>query len=189
MRCGKFRLFRAGQTTENLGTASVRHVAQTEIVVVVEIGALLPTESATPTFVAAPVLVSPPVVVKYVQFRSRCGVCDAHICGHVCTCFSCYRVRCDSSIHRFFRNSSFHKSSADQQSVTTATVATGGDVEVVEIGARTPDVCHVIRLGSTSCFTVAGCGEDSRDDTRQPSTGSSTSFVVVQRQTSVVQTI
>ena len=56
-----------GQTTENLGTAPVRHVAQTEIVVVVEIGALLLTESATPMFVAAPVLVSPPVVVKYVQ--------------------------------------------------------------------------------------------------------------------------
>ena len=49
------------------GTAPVRHVAQTEIVVVVEIGAPLPTESATPMFVAAPVLVSPPVVVKYVQ--------------------------------------------------------------------------------------------------------------------------
>ena len=56
-----------GQTTETLGTALVRHVAQTEIVVVVEIGALLPTESETLLFVAAPVLVSPPVVVKFVQ--------------------------------------------------------------------------------------------------------------------------
>ena len=62
-------------------------------------------------------------------------------------------------------------------------------MEVVEIGARTPDVCHVIRLGSTSYFTSAGCGEDSGDDTRQPSARSSTSFVVVQRQTSVVRTI
>ena len=38
-----------------------------KIVVVVEIGALLLTESITLMFVAAPVLVSPPVVVKYVQ--------------------------------------------------------------------------------------------------------------------------
>ena len=51
-----------GQTTENLDIALVRHGAQTETVVV-EIGALLLTESATLTFIAAPVLVSLPVVV------------------------------------------------------------------------------------------------------------------------------
>ena len=41
-------------------------------------------------------------------------------------------------------------------------------VTASRVGARTPDVCLVIRLGSTSSFTGAGCGEDSRDDTRQP---------------------
>ena len=68
-----------GQTTENLDTAPVRHVAQTVIVVVVEIGALPPTDSATLMFVASP-------------------VCDTHTRGHVCTCVSCCRAR-DSSTH------------------------------------------------------------------------------------------
>ena len=49
-------IVQGGQTTENLDTALVRHVAQTVIVVVVEIGALLPTDSAILMFVAAPVL-------------------------------------------------------------------------------------------------------------------------------------
>ena len=48
--------------------APVCHVAQAGIVVVVEIGALLRTESAaTLMFVAAPVLESPPAVVMFVQ--------------------------------------------------------------------------------------------------------------------------
>ena len=44
------------QTSENLDTAPVRHVAQTVIVVVVEIGVFLSTDSETLLFVAAPVL-------------------------------------------------------------------------------------------------------------------------------------
>ena len=45
-----------GQSTKNLGTALVRHVAQTQIVVVVEIGAPLPAGSAPTMFVTANVL-------------------------------------------------------------------------------------------------------------------------------------
>merc|ERR1712064_178886 len=44
------------QTSESLGTAPVRQVAQAEIVEVVEMGAPLPAESAPPMFVTAPVL-------------------------------------------------------------------------------------------------------------------------------------
>merc|ERR1711945_20320 len=55
------------QTSESLGTAPVRQVAQAEIVEVVEIGAPLPAESAPPMFVTAPVLEAPPAVVEYVQ--------------------------------------------------------------------------------------------------------------------------
>merc|ERR1712135_264711 len=55
------------QTSESLGTAPVRQVAQAEIVEVVEIGAPLPAESAPPMFVTAPVLEAPPApVVEYV---------------------------------------------------------------------------------------------------------------------------
>ena len=39
-------------------------------------------------------------------------------------------------------------------------------VTACRVGARTPVVCLVIRFGRTS--TGAGCGENSRDDTRQP---------------------
>merc|ERR1711945_74981 len=54
-------------TSESLGTAPVRQVAQAEIVEVVEIGAPLPAESAPPMFVTAPVLEAPPApVVEYV---------------------------------------------------------------------------------------------------------------------------
>merc|ERR1712107_706044 len=55
------------QTSESLGTAPVRQVAQAEIVEVVEMGAPLPAESAPPMFVTAPVLEAPPAVVEYVQ--------------------------------------------------------------------------------------------------------------------------
>ena len=41
-------------------------------------------------------------------------------------------------------------------------------VTACRVGAHTPVVCLIIRLGSTSSFTGVGCGEDSRDDTRQP---------------------
>merc|ERR1711991_1015197 len=54
------------QTSESLGTAPVRQVAQAEIVEVVEMGAPLPAESAPPMFVTAPVLEAPPPVVEYV---------------------------------------------------------------------------------------------------------------------------
>ena len=87
--------------------------------------------------------------------------------GHVC--ISCCRTRRDSNTHRFSRFSSF----SVKQFATVADHlcdnrgGTGGDVEVVEIGARTPDVRHVIRLGSTSSFTGASRGEDNRVDIRQ----------------------
>ena len=67
MRCGKSPLFRAARPLRIwMDTALVRHGAQTETVVVVEIGALLLTESATLTFVAATDWVSP-VVEKCFQ--------------------------------------------------------------------------------------------------------------------------
>ena len=61
----KIRTVQGGQTTESLGAALVRHVAQTEIVEDVEIGACLPTESAHSNVRHRTHLgVSPVVVVK-----------------------------------------------------------------------------------------------------------------------------
>ena len=52
------------QTSESLGNAAVRQVAQAETVKVDKIGASLPTESASPMFVSTPVLETLPGVVE-----------------------------------------------------------------------------------------------------------------------------
>ena len=60
----QIQMVQGTQTSESLGTAPVRQVAQVEIVEAVEIGAPLPAESGPPMFVKAPVL-EDPVVVAY----------------------------------------------------------------------------------------------------------------------------
>ena len=97
-----------GQTTENLDTASVRHAAKTEIVVVVEIGALLPTESAHPDVRRSTRLGVFSSCCGVSQVRSRCGVFRPHPRSRC-------RVR-DSCAHRFLGFSDYHKNSGVQQS-------------------------------------------------------------------------
>ena len=63
----EIQMFDDTQTSESLGIAPVRQVAQVENVEVIEIGALLPAESAPPMSVTAPALEVPPVVVEYTQ--------------------------------------------------------------------------------------------------------------------------
>ena len=81
----KIRTVQGGQTTESFGAALVRHVAQTEIVEDVEIGACLPTESAHPDVRHGTRLGVSSSCCGVCRARSRCGVCDAHTRGHVCT--------------------------------------------------------------------------------------------------------
>ena len=59
--------FLGTQTSESVGTAPVRQVAQAEIVEAVEIGVPPSAESASPMFGKAPVLEAPPVAVGHVQ--------------------------------------------------------------------------------------------------------------------------
>ena len=60
------------RTSESLGNAPVRQVAQAETVKVDKMGAPVPTESALPMFVSTPVLETPPGVVEYVQIAAEC---------------------------------------------------------------------------------------------------------------------
>ena len=71
-----------------------------------------PQNPHIPMLVTAPVMESPPARFEAGTTRSRCGVRDARIRGHVCTCLSRYRVR-DSCTHRCLRVSSYYKNSGD----------------------------------------------------------------------------
>ena len=55
------------QTSESLGNAPVRQVAQAENVEVIKIGAPLPAESGSPISFTSPFVEVPPVVVEYIQ--------------------------------------------------------------------------------------------------------------------------
>ena len=79
----KIHTVQGGQTTESLGAALVRPVAQTEIVEDVEIGACLPTESAHPDVRHGTHLGVSSSCCGVCPARFRCGVCDAHSRGHV----------------------------------------------------------------------------------------------------------
>ena len=61
------QMFDDTQTSESLGIAPVRQVAQVENSEIIEIGAPRPAKSAPPMSVTAPVLEVPPVVVFYIQ--------------------------------------------------------------------------------------------------------------------------
>ena len=94
------------QTCEYLDTAPV---AQTEIVVVVEIGALLPTESAHPDVRGGSRLGVSSSCCGLFPVRSRCGVCDVHTRAPVVE----YATFC---AHRFLRFSVYHKNSGVKSS-------------------------------------------------------------------------
>ena len=97
------KTLRGAQTSESLGTAPVRWE-------VVEIRAPLPAESAHPDVRHGTRLGSSYSCCGTGTTRSRCGVWDACIRGHLSRC----RVR-DSSTHCCLRSSSYHNHQWRQQ--------------------------------------------------------------------------
>ena len=159
-----------GQTSENLDTALVRHVAQTEIVVVVEVGALLPADFAHPDVRHGTRLGVSSCCFGAGTTRSRCGVCDVHTRGHVCTCLSRCRV-CDSSPHRRLRSSSYLKNSGDNS------LPNSDD----ELSAPVVVACQATAPTLWMCSVVYWKAQNELDDNRHAESNAAHNFSLFQQ--------